>query len=150
MREIIFRGKRLDNGEWVQGDLVRGFTGAAYIVTSFDHILSIIEKYGVDENTICQYTGLRDSKGRMIFEGDIVKGQRVSDEESGVTVTFGVFNVECCGCCYETHQVVGFNLTDGLYDAKLPTFEVIGTIHDGQGSATTHTEAKEAGLSCEK
>lgn len=66
MREIKFRGKRLDNGEWVYGDL--------HIRTPFPHIHSEIDygKVNIDPHTVGQFTGLHDKHGKEICEGDIV------------------------------------------------------------------------------
>lgn len=66
MREIKFRGKRLDNGEWIYGDL--------HIRTPFPHIHSEIDhnRVNIDPHTVGQFTGLHDKNGKEIYEGDIV------------------------------------------------------------------------------
>lgn len=70
----LFRGKRIDNGEWVIGGLVRyGFTGREkyYIVPSYASDLYALE---IDPSTICWCTGLNDKNGKLIWENDIVDG----------------------------------------------------------------------------
>lgn len=64
MREIKFRGKRIDNGEWVYGDLSQT-KHKKFIDNDYD-------RARVFPETVGQYTGLRDKNGREIYEGDIV------------------------------------------------------------------------------
>ena len=76
MREILFRGKRKDNGEWVYG-YYEFYNGGHYINIQIDRVNSggypIREFIEIDPSTVGQYTGLT-ANGTKIFEGDIVEG----------------------------------------------------------------------------
>lgn len=76
----LFKAKRLDNGEWAEGYVVKyGFTGKErrYIVPSYASALYAFE---IDEKTICQCTGLKDRSGKLIWENDIISYQRDNDD----------------------------------------------------------------------
>lgn len=66
MREIIFRAKRKGDGKWVYGDL----THVVRITPNGDERCIRVAGYDVDESTIGQFTGMLDSNGEKIFEGD--------------------------------------------------------------------------------
>ncbi len=67
MREILFRGKRVNNGEWVYGDISQHKNGKVFIKTG-----SAIHSYEVDPSAVAQYTDVTDKNGVKIFEGDRV------------------------------------------------------------------------------
>lgn len=118
----LFKTKRVDDGEWIVGGLVRyGFTGKEkyYIVPDYASDLYVIE---IDPNTICQCTGLRDKNGNLIWENDIVKGHRIS---------FGshrhIGKVKYINGRYE---IIGVKQYAGFSDALSLSYEVLGNIFD--------------------
>lgn len=75
---IKFRAKRLDNGEWVEGDLMKESYGARII----EHTSEADNWLAVDPSTVCQFTGLIDCKGNEIWEGDIIKDTYLGKERT--------------------------------------------------------------------
>ena len=116
MREILFRGKRKDNGEWVEGGIVSN-----YFVDGDVCILSARgEIFSVDPATVGQYTVMEDCTDRKIFEGDIMKTAVSGLKRHTGVVEFidGSFGLKCTdGSAFFLCFVAG-------------CYQVIGNIHD--------------------
>lgn len=80
MREILFKGKRIDNGEWVFGSMVLLEDNGKFILPSNSKayvpegrsVICSCEFREIDPQTVCQYTGMNDEYGNKIFENDII------------------------------------------------------------------------------
>lgn len=126
MREILFRGKRKDNGDWVHGDLSYHHDGRVFTRCwdrlGFDPAYNA---YEVNPETVGQFTGLTDKNGKKIFEGDIVLFDYIG-RNRGVHGKAAVdFNNGKFGVFWGWHKE--FVTLDGFTNT---TLEVIGNIHD--------------------
>ena len=122
--EILFRGKRTDNGEWVYGNLIDSDSIVGKIV-DFDGEYFIPEFwYKVDPETVGQFTGLTGKNGTKIFDGDIVRFY--DDSEDELTNGVVIFNADFCSFCVSTK---------GHEDVMLMAhwkYEAIGNIYDNK------------------
>ena len=159
-REIWFRGKRKDNGEWIYGvPITDESTNDAYIITSTTgaSLKSEINNmcatgFRIIRNTIGQYTGLKDKNGTRIFEGDVVKLFDIAIGE--IVYGCGTFGISCrqqidydylaseiasvTGCdntsrfCHNDNFVSLWELYSNYNEenSEISVIEVIGNIHD--------------------
>lgn len=73
IKDIKFKAKRLDNGEWIEGTPIC-INGKPYSI-----MIGEKESPDIDPSTICQFTGLKDCEGNEIWEGDILEGESKSE-----------------------------------------------------------------------
>ena len=117
MREILFRGKRIDSGEWVYGTMYKIAKDLnPFILTGGKRGCS----YQVEEETVGQYTGLKDKNGKRIFEGDIMSFAAYGfDYVGSVDIVDGNASVMCKHASPFLDQAVSKH---GAY--------IIGNVHD--------------------
>ena len=153
MSEILFRGKRIDNGEWVYSQTVFSHLDNFYIpaqnlkctvMRNLDTVGNISEIrckdgkcfFKVQTETVGQFTGLTDKNGKKIFEGDIVR-THYANAPKAVFVETVIFD---CGKFCATSTNEGCKTTATLWDGVprlaidksvyMDEVEVIGNIHD--------------------
>lgn len=133
----LFKAKRIDNGEWVQGYLY-GIWEKSYILWGMTN--DVPDMIEVDPSTICQCTGLKDKNGNLIWENDVVKKHFYSIYDSCVNSEeyIGVVKLKDCAWVVDSFR--------GEYKSAVPIFEamtysedvkyfeIIGNIFDNKES----------------
>lgn len=131
----LYKAKRIDNGEWVQGnillDIEKNKPSETYRIYPIDHV-DICRV--VDETTICQCTGLKDKNGKLIWENDVVKKEFYTDYDNCANSEeyIGIVKVTDCAWVIET---IRDKCTRPIFEAMsysedVEHFEVIGNIFD--------------------
>lgn len=138
MRTIKFKAKSIDNGEWVEGDLIHSENLA--FITWFDN--GFRKLVNVDPETVCQFTGFLDKSSREIYEGDILRSDEypfscIEDNEHDNY--FGIIewsNEEAMFLltCIKNPKSAVRGISDGISDEitqqKLEDCKLVGCIHD--------------------
>ena len=130
MRDILFRGKRTDNGEWVYEDLwCNPYSRRIGWVVSPMNDQGTTGGNEVDPETVGQFIGLYDKNGEKIFEGDIIKCK--VHEINGYRVRRGVVEYHGVGFIMNAGFIMNLE-PNSWYDQKNISFdcEVIGNIYD--------------------
>lgn len=127
-REILFRGKRIDNGEWVYGYYYNGNLNTPCLI---DYSVSRIH-HVIEPNTLGQYTGLTDKNGVKIFEHDLLEDNYNDEEtliEGKVEVVFDVKKAEWAIDNSFKQDKSSFTSLVGYFGDEL---KVIGNIHQNE------------------
>lgn len=124
MREILFRGKRVDNGEWFYGDILHN-SNCVKIRENETDIDYIARSYQIIPETLGQYTGLKDVHNTRVFEGDIVK------TKYGRLCEVRWFSSPCSQC-WDLIPIEATQKAPDSYDVwASKNLEVVGNVHDG-------------------
>lgn len=131
MRKFLFRGKEMNSGQWVYGDLLTYNPHKIRIVSEYE------EKFIVDPESVSEWIGLIDKNGKKIFAGDIIKFHKYRGEPDWV----GIVEYEYClyvakgemSLSYEKPRdgdVIREKFETQLSSIDTSTIEVLDNIHD--------------------
>lgn len=128
MREIFFKAKRIDSGEWVEGNYVK-----KYDLSGKRHLILYVDNYvrwkcvEINPETLCQFTGLCDKNGKKIWENDILMAhldESYPEDATYETVEWGVAG-------WVGHEA-GSTDREYLGEFDIKHFEVVGNIFDNK------------------
>ncbi len=120
----LFKAKRIDNGEWVQGYLY-GIWEKRYVLWGMTN--DIPDMIEVEQSTICQCTGLKDKNGKLIWENDVVGFWDAYSTENGQA------EADCIGKVVWDDETISFQVTNRLSAESYEVLDecgVIGNIFD--------------------
>lgn len=148
MKKVLYRGKRVDNGEWVEGGITFDMSGAPYICptrfSDYDEEIEVIPE------TVGQWIGITDKNGKNIFEGHIVKAKSTATgkEEQYIvcfddtSIWFG-FKSRYSGYVYSLDGLLQEQLGDEI------NFEIVGNVHDTEAAANPCVSCDTIKVQCE-
>lgn len=138
IENIKFKAKRLDNGEWVIGDLMK----ESYGVRIIEHTSKASNWIAVDPNTVCQFTGFKDKKGKEVYEDDVLRSDNYPFsciEDNAYDNYYGIVGWSEFSAAFYVKTFVnpkahvsGISHGDFYFMShyNFQDFEVVGNIHD--------------------
>lgn len=126
MREILFRGKRVDNGEWVYGFLIKMW-GQYHIIDQNDEDSA----YMIKPETVGQYSEHRDDRCLRIFEGDILKVS-YDDGTAYTTEVYVYGSTLCVDIEGEDYDSTAIDFAVDIWGNNCCKWKVVGNVYDKQ------------------